>query len=215
MDNNKTIAALFDLDGVVLDTESQYTVFWDKQGLKYLNIEDFCATIKGQTLTQIFDKHFAGEYEQYRTQITIDLVEFESKMSYEYISGAQEFIADLKRNGAKIAVVTSSNQKKMENVYHAHPDFKNQFDVILTGDMFERSKPNPDCFLKGMEIFNTSPENSFVFEDSFHGLEAGRRSGAIVIGLATTNSRESIADKACLVIDNFENMSYQGLLKLS
>ena len=215
MDKKLPIAALFDLDGVVLDTESQYTVFWDNQGSKYLNIDNFCSLIKGQTLTQIYDKYFTGECERFRSQINIDLAKFEREMTYNYISGAQPFIEELKKEGVKIAVVTSSNQKKMENVYRAHHNFKNQFDVILTGDMFERSKPNPDCFLKGMEIFNATPENTFVFEDSFHGLEAGRSSGAIVIGLATTNSRESIADKASYVIDNFENMSYDGLLKLS
>ena len=53
MDSTKPIAALFDLDGVVLDTESQYTLFWDEQGRKYLGIENFCASIKGQTLAQI------------------------------------------------------------------------------------------------------------------------------------------------------------------
>ena len=46
-----TIAALFDFDGVIMDTETQYTVFWDEQGRKYLNEEDFGRRIKGQTLT--------------------------------------------------------------------------------------------------------------------------------------------------------------------
>ena len=53
MDTTKTIAALFDFDGVIMDTETQYTVFWDEQGRKYLNEEDFGRRIKGQTLTQI------------------------------------------------------------------------------------------------------------------------------------------------------------------
>ena len=73
MDKNLPIAALFDLDGVVLDTESQYTVFWDNQGSKYLNIDNFCSLIKGQTLTQIYDKYFTGECERFRSQINIDL----------------------------------------------------------------------------------------------------------------------------------------------
>ena len=52
MDTTKTIAALFDFDGVIMDTETQYTVFWDEQGRKYLNEEDFGRRIKGQTLTR-------------------------------------------------------------------------------------------------------------------------------------------------------------------
>ena len=51
---------LFDFDGVIADTESQYTIFWDKQGKDYLGLDDFGHTIKGQTLVQIFDKYFKG-----------------------------------------------------------------------------------------------------------------------------------------------------------
>ncbi|KAA6323153.1 hypothetical protein EZS27_020863, partial [termite gut metagenome] len=52
------IAALFDFDGVVMDTEKQYSQFWNKQGERYLNTDNFGRLVKGQTLTQIFDKHF-------------------------------------------------------------------------------------------------------------------------------------------------------------
>ena len=52
MNTTKTIAALFDFDGVIMDTETQYTVFWDEQGRKYLNEKDFGRRIKGQTLTR-------------------------------------------------------------------------------------------------------------------------------------------------------------------
>ena len=55
MNTTKTIAALFDFDGVIMDTETQYTVFWDEQGRKYLNEEDFGRRIKGQTLLQIYE----------------------------------------------------------------------------------------------------------------------------------------------------------------
>ena len=51
MDTTKTIAALFDFDGVIMDTETQYTVFWDEQGRKYLNEEDFGRRIKGKKQT--------------------------------------------------------------------------------------------------------------------------------------------------------------------
>ena len=56
MDTTKIIAVLFDFDGVIMDTETQYTVFWDEQGHKYLGEEDFGRCIKGQTLTQIYEK---------------------------------------------------------------------------------------------------------------------------------------------------------------
>jgi HAD superfamily hydrolase (TIGR01509 family) len=215
MDNNRTFtAALFDLDGVVLDTETQYTKFWDAQGLRYLGRENFCATIKGQTLTQIFAGNFGGELEECQKEITEALNRFEQEMVYEYIPGAEEFIAELRRRGVKMAIVTSSNDEKMKNVYRSHPEFTSGFDAILTGDMFARSKPHPDCFLKAMERLGVTPQQSVVFEDSFHGLAAGRSSGAFVVGLATTNPREAIEGRADVVIDDFTELTMDGLQQL-
>jgi beta-phosphoglucomutase len=214
MNTTKTIAALFDFDGVIMDTETQYTVFWNEQGLKYLNEEDFGRRIKGQTLAQIYEKYFSTLPEA-QQEITAKLNVFEKQMSYEYIPGVEAFIADLRRHDVKIAVVTSSNEEKMQNVYNAHPEFKGMVDRILTGEMFARSKPAPDCFLLGMEIFESTPDNTYVFEDSFHGLQAGMTSGATVIGLATTNSRESITGKAHYIMDDFTGMTYDKLLTLN
>lgn len=214
MNTTKTIAALFDFDGVIMDTETQYTVFWNEQGLKYLNEEDFGRRIKGQTLAQIYEKYFSTLPEA-QQEITAKLNVFEKQMSYEYIPGVEAFIADLHRHDVKIAVVTSSNEEKMQNVYNAHPEFKGMVDRILTGEMFARSKPAPDCFLLGMEIFESTPESTYVFEDSFHGLQAGMTSGATVIGLATTNSREAITGKAHYIMDNFTGMTYDKLLTLN
>ena len=58
MKNFSQIAALFDLDGVILDTESQYTIFWEQVGLDYLGKSGFGTLIKGQTLVNIFQNHF-------------------------------------------------------------------------------------------------------------------------------------------------------------
>lgn len=213
MDATTKMAALFDFDGVIMDTETQYTVFWDEQGRRYLDAGDYGRQIKGQTLAQIYEKDFAGMTDV-QEQITRDLNLFERKMTYQYLPGVQDFIADLQGNGVKIAVVTSSDDKKMNHVYRAHPEFKAQFDRILTAGMFARSKPAPDCFLLGMAVLGVTPAHSFVFEDSFHGLQAGMDSGATVIGLATTNSRESIEHKAHYVIDDFTPMTCERLLAL-
>ena len=109
----RTIAALFDFDGVIMDTEAQYTLFWNEQGSVYLGENNFGYGIKGQTLTQIYNKYFLGK-EAIQQEITDKLDEFEKHMYYEYIPGAKDFIIDMKRNCAKIAIVTSSNEKKNE-----------------------------------------------------------------------------------------------------
>lgn len=211
MNITKCIAALFDFDGVVMDTESQYSIFWNEQGRIYHpEIPEFGSMIKGQTLTQIYDKYFVG-MEEIQKKITEELNNFEQQMLYEYIPGVEAFMKDLRAHGVKIAIVTSSNEKKMSHVYKKHPELKANVDRILTADMFEHSKPHPECFLLGAKVFDTVPENCVVFEDSFHGLEAGNRAGMTVIGLATTNPEERIKDKASFVIQNFNGFSFEKM----
>ena len=205
------VTVLFDFDGVIMDTEPQYTLFWNKQGVRFLGENDFGYRIKGQTMAQIYNKYFSGKEEAQET-INEELEFFEKNMSYEYVPGITAFIEDLKRNEVNVAVVTSSNSEKMEKVYAAHPEFPSMVDRILTGEMFARSKPAPDCFLLGMELFGATPQETYVFEDSFHGLKAGMDSGATVFGLATTNSREAIAEKAHYIIDDFRDLSYEKMI---
>lgn len=215
MDKTKCIAALFDFDGVVMDTETQYTVYWDEVGRQYHpELPHFGALIKGQTLTQIYDKHFAGMTED-QSKITAGLNRFERKMTFEYIAGVVDFMKDLRAHGVKIAIVTSSNELKMANVYAAHPELKEGLvDRILTAEMFTRSKPAPDSFLLGAEVFGTVPQNCVVFEDSFHGLEAGNAAGMTVIGLSTTNTAEAIKDKCKLSIPDFVGFNYEKMMAL-
>ena len=202
---------LFDFDGVIADTESQYTGFWNKIGQKYLGLEEFGHTIKGQTLIQIFGKYFDGMLRE-QEEIVPLLNEFESNMSYEYIPGAHRFMQELKAAGIRSAIVTSSNDAKMANVYKAHPELTDIVDMVLTSEDFSRSKPDPECFLKGMELLGGTPEETVVFEDSFHGIAAGRAAGAKVVGLATTNKREAIAPLCDMVIDDFTYLSLSDLM---
>ena len=213
METKETLAVLFDFDGVIMDTETQYTLFWDEQGKKYLNREHYGHSIKGQTLVQIYEKDFV-DMPKIQEKVSKDLSHFEEYMNYEYIPGVEAFIADLRAHGVKLAVVTSSTTDKMKIVYRTHPEFAGLFDEILTAERFTRSKPAPDCFLLGMQSLASKPERTVVFEDSFHGLQAGMSSGAITVGVATTNSREAISEKANYVIDDFTGMSYKQLLTM-
>lgn len=206
-------AALFDLDGVVFDTEPQYTVFWgmicrqyhpEHPGLEH--------EIKGSTLTQIYDRWFSGPLASERASITARLDDYEQQMHYDYITGFEALVADLHRHGVKTAVVTSSNIPKMESVYRYQPRFKELFDAILTSEDFSRSKPDPDCYLKAAARFNVSPEECIVFEDSFNGLKSGRAAGMRVVGLATTNSAEAIAPYSDIQISDCNGVDTAFLL---
>ena len=201
---------LFDFDGVIADTESQYTYFWNKMGMDYLGLEEFGHTIKGQTLVQIFGKFFDGMVKE-QEEIVPQLNAFEQNMSYDYIPGAFEFMQELKKRGIRSAIVTSSNDIKMSNAYAAHPELHDLVDAVLTSEHFSKSKPDPECFLKGMEVLGATPQETIVFEDSFHGITAGRASGAKVIGLATTNKREALTPLCDMVIDDFTQISVENL----
>ena len=201
---------LFDFDGVIADTETQYTEFWNRIGREYLGQEEFGHTIKGQTLVQIFGKYFDG-MDREQEEIVPQLNEFEANMSYDYIPGVYRFMQELKAEGIRSAIVTSSNDVKMSNAYKAHPELLELVDKVLTSEHFSKSKPDPECFLKGMEFLGGTPEETVVFEDSFHGIAAGRAAGAKVIGLATTNKRETIAPLCDMVIDDFCGLTVQDI----
>ena len=203
-------AALFDLDGVVVDTESQYSVFWGSQcRLYHPEIPGLENKIKGQTLTQIYDGWFSGEIASEQPLITRRLNEFEAQMDFDYIAGFEDFITILRNKGFKTAVVTSSNKIKMNAVYRKHPEFHSLFDAILTSEDFSASKPDPDCYLKAAERFQLSPDECIVFEDSFNGLKSGRAAGMLVVGLATTNSAEQIAPFSDVVISDYVGLDFE------
>lgn len=195
--------ALFDLDGVILDTEGSYTAFWDDYGSRHFSEKDFGLKIKGQTLVKILGDYFPEENE--RKAITDAINDFERKMSYPFVPGVENYIKSLKSNGIRTAVVTSSNLLKMENVYRCHPGFREMFDMILTSEDFSESKPSPYCYLKAMRLFGAGPEDCVVFEDSLAGLQAARASGAFVTALTTTNPEEVVMNYADLVIRDFND----------
>ena len=215
MRHSKFKAALFDLDGVVFDTEPQYTVFWggicrqyhpEHPGLEH--------EIKGQTLTQIYDRWFSGPLLAEQDSITSRLNDYEQQMRYDYIAGFEALIDSLHRHGVKTAVVTSSNIPKMESVYRHQPGFKSLFDAILTSEDFERSKPDPDCYQKAAQRLGAQSDECVVFEDSFNGLRAGRAAKMAVVGLATTNAVEAIKPLSDLQVKDYLGLTFERLEKL-
>ena len=207
--------ALFDLDGVVFDTEPQYTVFWGSQcRLYHPERPGLEHEIKGSTLTQIYDRWFSGELEKEREVITRRLDEFEAQMSFNYVDGFEAFVTDLRRHGIKTAVVTSSNRPKMESVYRQRPEFTSLFDAVLTSEDFAHSKPHPDCYMRGAQRFGAESDECMVFEDSLNGLKSGRAAGAVVVGLATTLPVETIAPLSDVQIYNYKGSNYEIIAEI-
>lgn len=207
----KKYAALFDLDGVVVDTESEYSLIWREVGRRYCpevtNLED---VIKGTSLRQIFQRYFPDPSEQ--KEIETFLYEQERLMQYRLIAGVAEFIAGLREAGVRTAIVTSSNDVKMGYLYARHPDIRQWFDTIVTADHIAHSKPHPECYLLAAERLGVKPSECFVFEDSIAGTAAGRAAGMTVIGLSTTFPAEVIASGSDMVISDFKSFTYKKMI---
>ena len=204
------------MDGVVLDTESQYDIFWGNAGKRYHpNIPDFAKIIKGTTLPNIIKKYFS-HIPQTEIDILIEeLDDFEAKMSFSEIAGSIQFVETLKKEGIKVGLVTSSTDSKMNAVNNAiHLD--QLFDTIVTGSDVKQGKPNPDCFLLGAQKLYVKPEDCIVFEDSLAGIQAGISAGMTVIGVATTLTREQLNKQSnCKsIIDDFDEFTVSKLKEL-
>ena len=197
-------AALFDLDGVVFDTEPQYSVFWGEQcRLYHPEHPGLEHEIKGSTLDQIFEMGWGGELVSERAKVVERLNAFEAQMHLDYVAGFETFVEELRRKGVKTAVVTSSNLQKMENVYRKHPEFKGWFDAILTSEDLAESKPSPDCYLRAANRLNVNADDCVVFEDSINGLRSGCAAGMKVVGLLTTNPIEKVRELSDIQIPDY------------
>lgn len=210
MNTTKT-GVLFDLDGVLVDSEGEYSVFWGGMGDRYGLPSTFSADIKGTTLGEIL----LSFPEKDRDGIVKALHEFEDRMLYPVYPGVMEFLTELRANGIPSAIVTSSDDVKMGFLFSRHPELKDMVDFIVTGSMVSNSKPHPEGYLKGAELIGRDPADCFVFEDSMQGLEAGRRSGATVVGIATPNPREKVEKTAHKTIDGFAGFTLDDMLAIS
>jgi HAD superfamily hydrolase (TIGR01509 family) len=207
---NKQCGMLFDLDGVLLDSEGLYSIFWEKMDEEYpTGIENFASFIKGFHLTRILS-YF--ENDEVRQQVLDKLLDYEHNMRYEFFPGALDFVKQLRDAGIPMAIVTSSDRKKMQSLYSQHPEFPTLFDHIITGDMVTKAKPDPDCFLMGAKLMGIDIKDCIVFEDSRNGLIAGRASGARVIGVATTLSASDVSQLSDMTIGAVKELSVEQML---
>lgn len=208
----KKVGVLFDLDGVLIDSEGLYTKFWeDIEKIYPTGVENFAYVIKGNALFKILNTYFDQSIHQ---DIINRVHDFENNIVYPIYDGVIEFLTQLKQHNIPTAIVTSSDNVKMESLYRQHPGFKDYFNTIITGSDVTKSKPDPQGYLLAAQAILRDPKNCYVFEDSIQGLEAGIVSGATVIGLTTSNPSTKLKDKAHELIDNFIGFSIEKMLSI-
>lgn len=202
---------LFDLDGVLIDSEGTYTRFWQQiDNLYPTGIPNFAIAIKGTTLPAIME-HFPDP--QVKERIIEALGAFQNSMTFNLYPDTIAFLNQIRDAGLRCAIVTSSDPAKMERLYSQHPTFRGYFDAVIDASMVAHSKPHPDPYLRGAAALGLDPGECCVFEDSIQGLKAGRASGAKVVALATTYPADRLAPLADIVISRLTELPLSSLIR--
>lgn len=212
MEKKCNIACLFDLDGVLIDSERMYTKIWEAIEQQWpTGIDNFAYKIKGTTLEDILDHYFPDE--EVKAQVVKELYRLEGLMIYQPLPGAMELLEELRKRNIPVALVTSSNDLKMKHLWSDMPDLKEKFDVIITGDEVTHSKPNPEGYLTAASHLGVDPERCVVFEDSLQGVKAGKAAGAYVVGVAGTLKADDIAPYSDKVVNGVVEVDVDNLIE--
>ena len=202
---------LFDLDGVLLDTEGTYTAIWEAIEKHFpTGVADFAHVIKGCNLHDILTNYFPDASVQRRVVEMLD--ESQATMPYPIFDGAMTLIEALRAAQIPMAVVTSSDDAKMAAVTRQHPHFLDSFNAVITGDMVTSAKPDPQCFLLGAKAIGRNIGDCWVVEDSLNGLRAGRAAGAHVAGIATTLPRAAVESLSDVTVNTIAELTIVDLI---
>lgn len=207
------IGFLFDLDGVLLDSERSYTRIWADIERDYpTGVKDFPRVIKGSTLTDILNRYFPDP--EVSEAVARRCIEAEKDLEFHYMPGAEALLAELKRRGIPRALVTSSDEAKMETLRKKLPDIFGWFNALVYGDMVTHGKPAPEPYLKGAELIGVDPKRCVVVEDALTGIASGHGAGCYVIGVSDTLGREAITGKADIVVDTLDEISVDAVCEI-
>ncbi len=183
----KIEAVLFDMDGLVLDTEKLYTRFWMEaaNSLGYpmtfeqgLGMRSLNRNAGAEKLKSYFGDGVS--YDEVRNK-RIELMDaFVEKEGVYLKPGIYELLDYLDKMGIKKAIATSSPIDRTIK-YLSSVSIEKRFDELVSGYMVEKGKPEPDIYLFAAEKLGVSPQNSMVLEDSPAGILAAYRAGCIPV----------------------------------
>ncbi len=176
-------AVVFDMDGVIFDSERKvvecWTVVAEKYGIK--DIEKLCRMCLGTNSaeTKRIALEFYGEdfpYDEYKSQASALYFERYSDGRLPMKPFVRELLEYLKERGLRIALASSTRKavvlSQLENA-----GILSYFDKVVCGDMVSHSKPHPEIFLKACEELSVAPENAVAIEDSYNGIRSAHAAG--------------------------------------
>lgn len=178
---------LFDMDGVILDTEKLYTRFWREaaQSLGYLMTHEMALGMRSlsREVGERQLKEYLGEevdYQQVRNKRIEMMTAYIDENGVELKPGIHELLDFLKENGIKTSIATSSPLDRTKE-YLTKVGLVDAFDELVSGHMVEHGKPAPDIYLYAALKLGLKPEECFVLEDSPTGLLAAYHAGCIPV----------------------------------
>ena len=178
----KIKAAVFDMDGLMFDTERLAMAAWDYACEKMELCKAGYMFMKTLGVTAERADEFGSDVDteamrRYGREFTDDFYAH-NKVPVKY--GLYELLDWLKSAGIKTAVASSSTRRAvLRNLESA--GITDKFDIIVSGEMAARSKPAPDIYLKACELLGESPKDCIALEDSRNGLWAAHNAGCRVI----------------------------------
>lgn len=177
-------AVIFDMDGVIFDSERIIIELWEDFGAKnnmphMHEVTIRCVGLNDKATEEVFKEVYGDDYDYRRFQkiISKQYHEMADGGKLPMMIGVREILDYLKNNGYKIALASSTrtevvvNQLKAANIYE-------YFDKVVCGDMVTHSKPHPEIFLKAAEELKVDITKSFIIEDSYNGIRAAYAAGA-------------------------------------
>jgi HAD superfamily hydrolase (TIGR01509 family) len=208
----KIQAIIFDLEGVIIDTErlwdKETTIFLKKRGIEYKR-EEIKHLCTGRSVFEVANIlkhtfHLEGEPEQLgneRLQTMKELI----KTDLQFIQGFKEFHQQISPR-FKTAIATAMDKELLEITKKAI-DLTRFFPrtIFSIADVNHRSKPNPDIFLYAAKQLNTDPKDCIVIEDSPLGIQAAKRAGMRAVAITTTYDKDKLQE-ADLITSSFEGL---------
>lgn len=189
-------AVLFDMDGVIVDTEQSVTAFWqriaDLHGVT-LTTEDLQRHVYGRPADRTLDALFPDLAAAERQTVHATMHEHETRDTYHALPGVVNFLDALQREAIPTALVTSGEPWKVEAVM-SQLGVAGLFAVQVTASDIREGKPHPGCYLLAANKLGTAPELCLVFEDAVSGVEAAVAAGTMCIGIASAECQRALLE---------------------
>ena len=187
MNNIIIKGAVFDMDGLLIDTEKLYLKYWKQAAADFGYIMEDNHVFAIRSLARKFSvpklKDFFGENfptEEIRTRRTELINAHIEKYGVELKKGVSELFDYLKNNNIKLAVATAT-QRERTFLYLNKINLLNYFDAVICGDMVTNGKPEPDIYLTATAELGFAPNQCVAFEDSPNGIKSAYSAGCHAI----------------------------------